>query len=144
MINMTDTKPPWWRKLLNWAMPKAKYAAASAVATGVDYTVYMLLVNKVLAPVPSNVIAYSAGMIINFLLQKRFVFELRRSVKKAFFFAALVSLGGLLLSSAIIYGLSLQPFFNEHQALTKLIATGLVFFYNFYLKRYVFEGRFAG
>ncbi|NUO00149.1 MAG: GtrA family protein [Saprospiraceae bacterium] len=142
---MTDLESTsWWRKLLNWALPKAKYAAAGAVATGVDYTVYLLLVNKVLAPVPSNVVAYSAGMIVNFFLQKRFVFQLRRSVGKAFFFAALVSLGGMFLSSVIIYGLSLQPFFNHHQAVTKLIATGLVFFYNFYLKRYVFEGRFAG
>lgn len=142
---MTDLEQiPWWRKLLNWGLPKAKYAAASAVATGVDYTVYLLLVNKLLAPVPSNVIAYSAGMVVNFILQKRFVFELKRSVKKAFFFAALVSLGGMLISSGIIYGLSLQPFFNHHQALTKLIATGLVFFYNFYLKRYVFEGRIVG
>jgi len=30
----------------------------------------------------------------------------------------------------------------EYQALTKLIATGIVFFYNFYLKRYVFERKF--
>ncbi len=142
---MTDMKQaPAWRKLFNWALPKAKYAIASTIATGFDYTIYLVLVNKVLAPVPSNIIAYSVGMVVNFLLQKRFVFQLRRSVRKAFFFAALVSLGGLFLSSVIIYGLSTQSFFNEHQAVTKLIATGLVFFYNFYLKRYVFEGRFAG
>jgi len=135
---------PLWRKLLNWGLPKAKYAAAGAIATAADYSVYMLLVNRVLAPVPSNVIAYTVGMVVNFILQKRFVFELKRSVKRAFFLAALVSLGGMLLSSLIIYGLSTQAFFNHHQAITKLIATGLVFFYNFYLKRYVFEGRFAG
>lgn len=142
---MTETeKRPLWRRLFDWGLPKAKYAAAGAVATGVDYTVYLSLVHRVLPPVPSNIIAYSAGTIVNFILQKRFVFQLQGSVQRAFFFAVLVSVGGLLLSSAIIYGLSTQAFFYHHQAITKIIATGLVFFYNFYLKRYVFEGRFAG
>ena len=46
------------------------------------------------------------------------------------------------LSTGIIYGLSQIEFFNERQYITKLCATGFVFFYNFYLKRYVFEKKF--
>ncbi|MEN0005138.1 MAG: GtrA family protein [Bacteroidota bacterium] len=121
---------------------KAKFAMTSVVATGVDYTVYLLLVNRIFGPVTSNIISYSCGMVINFLLQKRFVFSLQRSVGKAFLGAIMVSMGGLALSTGIIYLLSQIEFFSAYQAITKLIATGIVFFYNFYFKRFVFEKRF--
>ena len=45
------------------------------------------------------------------------------------------------MSSAIIYLLSKNPFLNENQYITKLISAGIVFFYNFFFKRYVFEKR---
>ncbi|GJM34708.1 MAG: hypothetical protein DHS20C18_37090 [Saprospiraceae bacterium] len=114
----------------------------SSVATAVDYVLYLVLVRNWLAPVPANVISYSVGMVINFLLQKRFVFTLQRSVSKAFGLAILVSLGGMVLSTGIIYLLSRVDFFVDRQYLAKLSATGIVFFYNFYLKRFVFEKRF--
>jgi putative flippase GtrA len=129
-------------KLFKLFALKAKFAMTSAIATGIDYTVYLVLVERVFSPVVSNIISYSCGMVVNFLLQKRFVFSLERSVGKAFLGAVLVSLGGMLLSTGIIYGLTQLDFFNEYQFITKLIATGLVFFYNFYFKRYVFEKRF--
>lgn len=121
---------------------KAKFAMTSAIATGVDYGLYVALVDRVFSPVLSNIISYSCGMIINFLLQKRFVFSLQRSLGAAFLGAVIVSLGGMLISTGIVFGLSKITFFSEHQYITKLIATGLVFFYNFYFKRFVFEKRF--
>ncbi len=121
---------------------KAKFAMTSGVATAVDYGVYLTLVYFVFSPVVSNIISYSCGMIINFLLQKRFVFSLQRTASQAFILTLLVSMGGLALSTGIIYLFTQLPFFAKHQFITKLIATGMVFFYNFYLKRYVFEKRF--
>jgi putative flippase GtrA len=81
-------------------------------------------------------------MIVNFFLQKRFVFALQRKVHTAFILAIVVSLGGIALGTLIIWALNHWPFFQVHQYITKLCATGLVFFYNFYLKRFVFEKRF--
>lgn len=95
-----------------------------------------------MAPVSANLISYSCGMVANFLMQKRFVFKLQGSSQRAFFLSILVSIGGLGLSTGIIYGLTQISFFNERQYVTKLVATGLVFFYNFYFKRYVFERKF--
>lgn len=121
---------------------KARFAMTGAVATTVDYVVYLVLVSRVFSPVVSNIISYSCGMVINFLLQKRFVFALQGSAYRAFLLSLMVSLGGMALSTSIIYGLTQFGFFIRHQYITKLCATGVVFFYNFYLKRYVFERRF--
>lgn len=129
-------------KLKDLFLLKAKFAMTSAVATTLDYVVYLSLVNRVFSPALSNVISYSCGMVLNFILQKRFVFDLQRSVSKAFMLSMLVSLGGMGLSTLIVSSLSKIDFFDTRQYITKIIATGMVFFYNFYLKRYVFEKRF--
>ena len=129
-------------KLWKLFLLKARFAASGAVATTVDYVLYLVLVNGTFSPVTANVIAYSCGMVVNFLIQKRYVFNLKGSTGRAFMLSLLVSMGGLGLSTGIIYGLTRWPFFNEYQFITKLIATGMVFFYNFYFKRYVFERKF--
>ncbi|RME96862.1 MAG: GtrA family protein [Bacteroidetes bacterium] len=121
---------------------KLRFAATGGVATVVDYTIYLSLVNRVLTPVWAQVAAYSISVIVNFTLQRWFVFDLRRSLRSAFGWSLLVSAGGLLLSTGLIYLLNLYPFFQEHQLITKILTSGLIFFYNFYCKRYVFEKRF--
>lgn len=129
-------------KLKKLFLLKLKFAMTSSVATLIDYSLYLLLVYTVLTPVPSNIISSSCGMVVNFFLQKRFVFDLQRKVYTAFFLAIAVSIGGIALGTTIIWALNHWPFFQVHQYVTKLCATGLVFFYNFYLKRFVFEKRF--
>lgn len=131
-----------WESFRKLFLLKAKFALSSLVATSVNIGLYMVLVNKILPPVPSEVIAYSVAVIINFILQRRFVFDLRRKLSHAFWLSMLVSLGGLLLSTGIIYSLNQLLFFQQNQLVTKLCAVGIVFFYNFYFKRYVFEKRF--
>ncbi len=129
-------------KLRELVRLKLRFAMTGLAATAVDYVLYLVLVERFLSPEWSNVVSYSCGMVINFLLQKRFVFNLKGSVSRAFILSMFVSLGGLALSTGIIYLLTKWPFFMTYQFITKLIATGVVFFYNFYCKRYVFERRF--
>ena len=131
-----------WIKIKELLFMKARYAMGGGVATGVNYLIYFSLVNKVLSPVWSQVVAYSVSVLVNFFFQKQFVFKLNRSSKTAFGLSLLVSTGGLLLSTSIIYTLNLHTFFLSNQIITKLLTTGVLFFYNFYLKRYVFEKRF--
>ncbi len=128
-------------KFLKLLLLQVRFAVSGLIATSVDYGLYLLLVNRIFPPVLSNVISYSIAVIVNFLLQRRFVFELKRPGYQAFTLSVLVSLGGLGISSGIIHVLSGYPFFNERQYITKLLATGIVFFYNFFLKRLVFEKR---
>jgi putative flippase GtrA len=121
---------------------KFRYAIGGAIATAVDYVIYFSLFEQGVEPVYAQIPAYSIGMIVNFIIQKYFVFDLKRSVSSAFMMSALVSLGGLVLSTGLIYALNLVSFLQPYQLLIKLMTTGFVFFYNFYCKRYVFEKRF--
>ena len=121
---------------------KLKFAATSSIATAVDYFLYLILVYTVLTPVYSNIISGVIGIGVNFYLQKRFVFDMRRKLSTTFLIAMCVSAGWLGLMTLIVHYLSQIPFFNVHQYLTKLIATGVGFFYNFYFKRFAFEKRF--
>lgn len=121
---------------------KIKFAFASVVATLTDYLLYLLFtLSFQFAPVSSNIVSSFCGMLINFLIHKRLVFTLQRKPHQAFLLSLLVSVGGIGLGTTIIYLLTQYAFFLKHQYITKLIATGIVFFYNFYFKRFAFEKR---
>ena len=125
-----------------FVLPKIKFAGTSAVATLVDYVLYLMLVEVAGLPkVTSNIISSGLGMIINFVLQKRFIFDLRRKVSTAFLISLAFSIGGIALGTFLIWLISLIPFFEQNQFITKLIVIGIVFFYNFYTKRFAFEKR---
>ena len=123
-----------------YIIPKLKFASTSAVATAVDYLLYLLLVELVGMPkVTSNLISASCGFLINFILQKRYVFVLRRKVHAAFIWSVSASVIGIGISTLLIHFLSKIPVLDEHQFITKLIVIGLMFFYNYYTKRFAFE-----
>lgn len=126
----------------SWAFIREKipFAVTGFIATGINFGVYLLLVDRYLPPGPATVIAYSSSVLLNFFMQRYFVFELRRSVRSAFALSMLVSAGGLLLDWGIVTGLHHFPFLGDREWLIKGTATGIVFFYNFYAKRRVFEG----
>jgi len=132
----------FWKQVQKLLALKVKFALSGLVATSVDYGLYLLLVERVFPPVLSNIISYSCAVVINFLMQKRFVFQLKGTAKRAFLLSMGVSGIGLLLSTALVYGLTQIAFLDQRQYLLKLIATGVIFFYNFYMKRYAFERRF--
>lgn len=132
----------WEHKLIQLFLLKAKYATTSAVATALEYIVFAALKYQGLSGTYAHIISYACGMVFNFMLQKRFIFDLKRSVSTAFLLAMLVSLGGMALSTGIFVGLTQWVWFYENDYVAKLIATGIVFFYNFYLKRFVFEKKF--
>ena len=129
------------RKVWVFGREKLPFALTGLVATGINYGLYLLLVDRYLPPLPATLIAYSSSVVLNFFLQRYFVFELRRSLRSAFALSMLVSVGGLLLDAAIVYGLHYFPLFGDREWLIKGVATGGVFFYNYYGKRRVFEGR---
>jgi len=133
----------WIKKVYTLYEQKLKFALASFIATLTDYLLYLLFTLLFLfAPVPSNIVSSFCGMLVNFLLHKKMVFSLQRKAHHAFLLSVLVSVGGIGLGTTIIYLLTQYPFFTQHQYITKLIATGIVFFYNFYFKRFAFEKRF--
>ncbi len=158
----------YWQKGYHFVREKIPFAATGFVATGINYGLYLFLVDRYLPYMPATLVAYSSSVVLNFFMQRYFVFELRRSLHSAFLLSMLVSLGGLFLDAAIVWilhtdwvaqwteqfilatspdgfvgarGSHVLPKSNEW--IIKGIATILVFFYNFYLKRFVFEGSFS-
>lgn len=129
-------------KIVSLLKLKMKFAASSSLATAVDYGLYLFLVSSYFSPVTSNVISAGSGMLINFVIQKSYVFELNRKLRITFVISLLSSLVGLAMGTGLIYYLNKFSFFSEHQVITKGIAIGLIFFYNFYMKRFAFENKF--
>lgn len=125
--------------LKDFIVPKLKFAATSLTASLFDYVLYQILVHTLLSPVPSNIISSSCSMVINFFMQKRFIFILKRKVYKAFFLSVTFSIIGILTSTTFIYLLNQNTFFAGNQYLTKFVVMSVIFFYNFYMKRFAFE-----
>jgi putative flippase GtrA len=134
---------PAGQRLRGLAAKVMRFALTGAIATGINIGLYLLLVNRVLPPVAANLVAYSSSVVVNFMLQKRYVFQLERSAGRAFTLSMLASVGGLLLDTGIVAALNVQPFFAARQWLIKCCSTGVVFIYNFISKRYIFEKRLS-
>lgn len=128
------------RKILDtFILPKLKFASTSFVATVVDYSIYLVLFYSGLPKATSNVISASCGFLVNFFLQKKYIFTLRRKATTTFVISLSFSLAGIGISTALILLLSKNSVLNQHQYITKLLVTGIMFFYNYYTKRIAFE-----
>jgi putative flippase GtrA len=127
--------------LRDFIFPKLRFAFASAFVTLLDYFFYLFLFYFFFSPVISNIISYSLLMILNFFLQKKFVFTLKGRSRIIFIQSMIFSVIGLLLSTLLIGGLNKFNFFYEYQFATKMLVTGIIFFYNYYTKRFAFEGK---
>jgi putative flippase GtrA len=125
--------------IFNFIVPKVKFASTSLVATVLDYTIYLTLVYSGFNKVYSNVISASCGFIVNFFLQKKFIFTLRRKAQITFLISMSFSAMGIGISTLLIYLFNKNTFLDHHQYLTKLLVMGIMFFYNFYTKRLAFE-----
>lgn len=128
-------------KLWPFIKEKIPFAVTGGIATGINAGVYLLLVDRVLPPGPATLIAYWSSVLLNFVLQRHFVFELNRSLRSAFVLSLLVSVGGMGLDWLIVTGLHRFPVLGQAEWLIKGAAISIVFFYNFYAKRRVFEGK---
>ncbi len=129
-------------KLKNIIIPKIKFAITSSIATIIDHLIYILLINWFIESI-ANLISYSIGMVINFMLQKKFIFILRRKLHITFIISIFFSLLGLLITTLLIHLFSKNTFFSQHKYINKLLVTGIVFIYNFYTKRFAFEKEYS-
>lgn len=135
-----------WRehKLVGLLLLKGKYATTSLIATSVEYGLYSLFVFGFLVEkTKAHIGSFALAMVTNFLLQRFFVFKLNRPVVKVFAMAMTISIGGLLLSALIFSSLMKVDFFVRNHYLAKVLASGTIFLYNFYLKRFAFEKKFV-
>lgn len=125
----------------NILKPKVNYVLSSLVATSVDYLIFFALV----AISTNNFIpfiqafAYACGVLVNFVLRKKFVFTLKRSVSLTLSLSIAFSLFGMLISSVLIFLLTQLDYFIQYLIITKLLISAILMVYNFYANRFAFE-----
>lgn len=143
------------RKIFILFKLKLKFAAVSLVATSFDFLFYSTFILTIFPldgteatrkeMIVITAISGCIAVLINFFLQKRLVFNLKRKVSTTFILAMCLSLLGIVANTIIVAWLSKYDFFVQggfYKVLPKIIATGVVFIPNFYLRRFVFEKRF--
>lgn len=120
--------------------PKLKFGVGSVISTGVDYSIFFLLLKTAALPIAwIQVVAQSCGMLSNFLLQRNFIFSKERTIGASFLWSVSFSLISIVLASTLVHYLYMVPFFFEHPILMKIGVTILFFFFNFYTKQFAFE-----
>ena len=122
-------------------LKRAKFAMISTVATIVDLLVYAIIIYYIFASsfhassriqmTVATAIAALFGMVVNFFLQKKYVFSLKRSLGEAFMLSILVSAGAIILEALIVYFLAQIDFFHSSllmKMVPKIIAMIIIFF----------------
>jgi len=116
-----------------------KFLLLGILSTTIDYILYssaiLLGVNYVIA----IILGYSAGLFANYIIGRNFIFtsgHKLKSTKHEFVAVVVIAICGALFTIAIVKILS-YSFFHMDPLLSRPIAIGIVFFWN-YLTRKVF------
>lgn len=124
-----------WKKLFYQLM---KYGVVGGIAFIVDYgSLYLLTEYAGVHYMLSAAIAFILGLICNYILSTAWVFgESKISNKMAEFIGfAVIGVLGLLLNELIIYVST--DLIGLHYMVGKIISTAIVFFWNFFARRYL-------
>lgn len=130
------------RFLRNFLVPKIKFGMTSTIATAIDHIIYLVLIKYIIES-KAHFISYAIGIITNFILQKRFVFMLKRKVYVTFILSVSFSIFGLIAGTFLIHYFAKIDFFSNHKYYNKLLVTVMIFIYNFYTKRFAFEKEYT-
>jgi putative flippase GtrA len=114
-----------------------RYAVVGGIATVVDFGIFTLFAVTMAYPyLLVGASSFAAGTLVNYLLSIRFVFasgvRFKRRTELAMVF--LVSSVGLALHQLFLY--LFVEFLALHLLAAKVLATGLVFSWNFGIRRY--------
>lgn len=130
--------PERLQELLNHTVVRqiGRFAIVGAVATAVHYLIMVALVEiGHLAPVLATTIGYGFGIVVSYILNRRFTFEARGTpVARSFAkFVVLYGVGAFLNGAIVVTLIAL----GAHYLLAQVAATGLVLIWNFLGARYV-------
>jgi putative flippase GtrA len=128
-----------------------RYALVGGAASVADIAIYSYLTGSVmLHPILSNTVSFITGLLINYFMSRKWVFNQQtHNFRKDFSLFAVIGLIGLLLSNLILYilldiGVLYNILFflgdNFIKLAAKLVAVIIVLFWNFAArKRFVFS-----
>jgi putative flippase GtrA len=108
------------------------------VAFGVDFlTLYVMTSLFEIHYLISNIFGFIFGLSVNYLLSISWVFASRKmeSQKKEFIIFTLIGLIGLLVNQLVMWGLT--DIMALYYLYSKVVATGIVFLWNFFARRHI-------
>ena len=114
-------------------MRLVKYFFIGGVAATVDIGLFALLANFLGFPwVPVSICTFLLATLFNYLLSIKFVFESGVRHKKHVEIAGVFAISGLslLVNQSVLY-IAIE-WFGWHLLVSKIIATGIVFFWNYF------------
>lgn len=120
----------------------AKFGLASGVATAVDFLLFRFVFLSIMDLYYAELLASFIGMIINFFLQKKFVFKLQRKAVIAFILSISTSIVVMFIGAELIFHLAKIEYLATHISIAKIIVIGFKFGMNFFIKQWVFEKKF--
>jgi putative flippase GtrA len=116
---------------------KIKYLLSSIIVTSVDYLVFIIAF-KIVGLIIANILSYIVALNLSFNIQKRYIFKTDRNIKTAYVYIVLFAIVGVIISTTTLYGLN---YFLNNVVLAKVILIILMFYYNFYSKKYAFNDK---
>ena len=122
----------------NWLLQLFRYGFVGGIAFVVDYVTLFLLTEY--AGVPylwSAAIAFILGLVTNYLISIIWVFQHNEKMHiwQEFLFFAVIGVIGLGLNEIIMYAGT--DLLHLHYMVSKLISTVIVFFWNFFARKFL-------
>lgn len=115
-----------------------RYGFVGGAAFVVDYATLFVLTNNVgVQYLWSAAIAFVLGLVANYLLSISWVFRNRGSLSRwqEFLFFAVIGVVGLGFNELIMYACT--GLMHIHYMVSKLVSTAIVFFWNFFARKYL-------
>ena len=115
-----------------------RYGFVGGAAFVVDYATLFVLTNNVgVQYLWSAAIAFVLGLVANYLLSISWVFRNRGDLSRwqEFLFFAVIGVVGLGFNELIMYACT--DLMHIHYMVSKLVSTAIVFFWNFFARKYL-------
>ena len=139
------------KKLLTLKFGKSvfKFGLGSVVATVVDLLLFVFVFSPILSPFYAYLAAAAIGISVNFLIQKLFIFEMKKSVYSTFLLSVSASIittfiGAFLIEEFVGWSILTENLEETHvKTAAYILVAGIRFFLNFFSKKYIFERKFV-
>lgn len=115
----------------------SKFLLLGVISTAVDYILYSLLVLIQVDYAIAIFIGYSSGLGVNYYIGRKYIFTAGTKLKnehREFIAVASVAFIGMILNIAIVKTLSFS-IWNINPLYSRIIAIGVVFFWNYFLRK---------
>lgn len=118
-----------------------KFGTTSLLGTGLDFLSFTLIFRHALPVFWAELCSAFIGMVVNFFMQKKFVFNLNRKASTAFLLSVAFSFVFMFAGAFVMKALSQTTFFADFLIGAKILVMGGKFLLNYFSKRWVFEKR---